>query len=69
MTHALHPPISKRSLAIPLVAALLGAGAATTTYALVDSGNGQTSQPTVVVAHPSSADSKAEPQQMGGRRP
>jgi len=36
MEHALRLPISSRSLAIPLAAALLGAGVATGTYALVE---------------------------------
>lgn len=58
MEYALHLPISSRSLAIPLAAALLGAGVATGTFALVDSG--QASQPTVVVTQPSGADATAQ---------
>jgi hypothetical protein len=68
MEHALHRPTSTRSLVIPLVAALLGAGVATTTFAVVDDGN-QSAQPTVVVTHASSAPATAERQLMGGRRP
>jgi len=58
MEYALHLPISSRSLAIPLAAALLGAGVATGTYALAD--NGQASQPTVVITQPSGADATAQ---------
>lgn len=58
MELALHRPISSRALAIPLAAALLGAGVATGTYALVDSG--QASQPTVVITHSSGADATAQ---------
>ena len=68
MEHALHRPTSTRSLVIPLVAALLGAGVATTTFAVVDSGH-HSAQPSVVVTHASSAPVKAERQLMGGRRP
>lgn len=68
MEYALNLPSAKRSLVVPLVvAALLGAGVATTTYAVVDSG--QASQPTVVVTHPTGGDATAQPQLMGGRRP
>jgi hypothetical protein len=67
MEHALHPPILKRSIVIPLAAAVLGAGAATASYAVVD--NGQ-SQPTKVVFEQSSSSHQtAEPQLMSGRRP
>jgi hypothetical protein len=68
MEHALHRPTSSRSLVIPIVAALLGAGVASATFAVADSGN-NSAQPTVVVTHASAAPAKAEPQQMGGRRP
>jgi hypothetical protein len=67
MEHSLHQPISTRSLVIPLVAALLGAGVATGTYALVDAG--QASQPTVVVSHSAAVDSTPQPTPVSGRRP
>jgi hypothetical protein len=67
MEHSLHQPISTRSIVIPLAAALLGAGVATSTYALVDSG--QASQPTVLVDHAASVDSQAQPTPTSGRRP
>lgn len=68
MEHVLHRPTASRSLLIPLVAALLGAGVATTTFAVVD-GAHNSPQPTVVVTHASSAPASAERQLMGGRRP
>jgi hypothetical protein len=68
MEHALHPPILKRSLVVPLAAAVLGAGVATATYAVVDSS--QSPQAKVVFAQPSSSQPQtAEPQLMSGRRP
>ncbi len=68
MEYALNLPNAKRSLVVPLaVAAVLGAGVATTTYAVID--NGPASQPTVVVTHPTGVDAAAQPQLMGGRRP
>jgi hypothetical protein len=66
MNHALQLPNATRSVAIALVAALLGAGIATTTYALTDDHN---SPSRVVVEAPSGGDSKAEPTKMSGARP
>jgi hypothetical protein len=58
MEHVLHLPTT-RTLVVPLAAAVLGAGLATTTYALIDSD--QASQSKVAVTEPSGADSSAQP--------
>jgi hypothetical protein len=66
MEHAVRLP-NRRTLAIPLVAAVLGAGAATTAYVLTD---GETAPaPKVVVVGSSGSDSAAEPVPMSGHRP
>ena len=52
MESALHRPVLNRSLVIPLAAAVLGAGVATTAFALVDDGH---SRQTKVVFKPTSA--------------
>jgi hypothetical protein len=67
MEHALHLPNASRSLVIALVAALLGAAVATTTYALIDSH--KSSPPKVVVVGPSGADSQPAPTPWSGPRP
>jgi uncharacterized membrane protein len=67
MERALHQPNPSRLLAISLVAALVGAGVATTTYALTDSET--TLHPRVVVVASSGADSPAQPTQLSGTRP
>ena len=59
MEHVLHLPNPRRSLAIPLAAAVLGAGVATTTYALID--DEQASPTRVVISAPSNDDSPAQP--------
>jgi hypothetical protein len=68
MEHALHRPASTRSLVIPIVAALLGAGVASATFAVADQGT-RPPQPTVVVTHAGATPASAERQQMSGRRP
>ena len=50
MEHVLHAP-TRRILVVPLVAAVLSAGVATTTVALIDSGH--ESQSKVVITLPS----------------
>ena len=50
MEHVLHAP-TRRILVVPLVAAVLSAGIATTTVAAIDSGHA--SQSKVVIALPS----------------
>ena len=67
MEHVLHLPNPRRSLAIPLAAALLGAGVATTTYALSDSA--KTAQPKLVIVAPSERDSTAPAIPAMGHRP
>jgi hypothetical protein len=67
MQYALHLPNPRRSLAIPLAAALLGAGVATTTYALVDSETAST--PEVVILEASGSDSPGQPTPQSGHRP
>ena len=67
MEHALHLPNPSRAIVIPLVAAALGAGAATATYAVVDSG--QAPQAKVVMAKPTGTAAKAQPEPMSGHRP
>jgi hypothetical protein len=59
MEHALHLPNPGRSLAIPLAAAVLGAGVATATYALTDAE--QASPTRVVIVAPSNDDSPTQP--------
>ncbi len=67
MEHALRLPNPRRSLAIPLAAAVLGAGVAATTYTLTD--NEQASPPKVVIVAPSGDDSQTQPTPAGGMRP
>ena len=69
MEHALQLqlPNLRRSLAIPIAAAVLGAGAATGTYALID--NESVSPGKVVVVAPQATDSNALPARAGGPRP
>lgn len=66
MEHVLHLP-TRRMLVVPLAAAVLGAGVATTTYALIDSD--QASQSKVAITQPSGADSAAQPTPFSGHRP
>jgi hypothetical protein len=67
MEHALHLPNPKRSLAIPLAAAVLGAAVATTTYALTD---GEQATPAkLVIVEPSGDHSPAGPTPFSGMRP
>jgi hypothetical protein len=56
-----------RALAIPLAAALLGAGVATAGYALIE--GDQPSSPPHVVVVPSGGHSNAQPTPLSGRRP
>jgi hypothetical protein len=67
MQYALQLPNRGRSLAIPLAAALLGAGVATTTYALTD--GDKASPPEVVILESSENASQAHPTPMSGPRP
>jgi hypothetical protein len=67
MSHALRPPINRRSLAVPLVAAVLGAGAATAAFAIAD--DPPSPQTEVVFQTTSTPHQTAQPQLMGGRRP
>jgi hypothetical protein len=67
MEHAVHLPNPRRSLAIPLAAALLGAGVATATYAVTDSNEASPSK--VVFVEPSGGDSQAATPQTSGARP
>lgn len=66
MEHALHLPNPRRSLAIPLAAALLGAGIATTTYALTD--DEQASPTRVVISASSHDDSPPQPTPFSAMR-
>jgi hypothetical protein len=67
MEYALHLPSPRRGVAIPLVAALLGAAAATTGYALIDGNSVSPSK--VVIVQPSGSHSNGEPTPMSGHRP
>jgi hypothetical protein len=69
MEHALHLPNPRRSLAIPLAAALLGAGVATTTYALTDTAKTAQSPSKLVIVTPSERDSTAPAIPAAGHRP
>jgi hypothetical protein len=69
MEHALHLP-NFRALTVALIAAVLGAGAATAGYALIDSDAASPSSPSKVVVIDSSGEySTAQPSLMSGRRP
>ena len=67
MEHSLQLPNPSRSLVIPLVAALLGAGVATTTYALTDGDKASPSR--VVIVESSGGSQAAEPTPLSGARP
>lgn len=67
MEAALHLPNVSRSVVIPLVAALLGAGAGIGAYALAD--NEPTPAPNVTVLSPAGNDSTPQPVPMSGHRP
>ena len=67
MEHVLRLPNPRRSLAIPLAAALLGAGVAATTYALTD--DEQASPPKVVIVAPPGDHSPAGATAFSGARP
>jgi hypothetical protein len=68
MQHALHLPHPGRTILIPLAAAVLGAGAATTTYALID--NNDVIAPPVAAVQPDDLPSTGAgtPQPFGGHR-
>ena len=67
MEHALRAPVTRRSLVVPLVCAVLGAGAAAATFAIAD--DAQSPQTKVVFEPTSTPHQTAQPQLMGGRRP
>jgi hypothetical protein len=67
MGHAIHLPNPRRTLAIPLAAAMLGAGVATAAYALID--DEQVSPPKVVIVAPAKQDSSPQPTPVSGMRP
>jgi hypothetical protein len=67
MEHALRLPNPRRSLAVPLAAAVLGAGVATIAYAVTD--DNQVAPPAPVIVAPSDDGSPQQPTPFSGMRP